>query len=976
MSVGAVERLAFTLPDFTRHAWASEGARLVWEPRLERIRRAWLETEWTSVVEGVRPCALLGMAPGQLPETIPRWTLHGLSAVGLPLPTAEGHRDLVLIAVGSTADVTRVRAAWAARADDAIGQLLGYPDCCRAFFQTVWQGERAIDTTWGMASNTSAPESATVTIASDAVPLGNILWRWLGVRAVPHLPCRFDCPATLELAERLLGVAARAGFGDEVEWITEILSWPAEWSALHGIAESKTPILKITARTDATPRKYVVRWQGSRYPEEGATGLRFPYQPPARPLMTVGRSFQLGRKPPVATVPQRWYHADNGFASLADMDALQRPIVALARARLDGAGGHVLDLGCGNGALLAKICAGQPTLTPHGVDANSRALEHARILLPGLAGRFSAGDLFDCELWRGPRYALTLLMLGRLLEVERPVAQRLLETVRASSDAILVYAYPGGRSLAEMADSLALTLTDVHEGIAALLPTPPVPLEDAIDWSRLPEPATDHYDSDVILRLAATTTTRDRPQLYRRTPVADSPAVFDGQVAIRYVYRGLPEFEAFAVPHPDAPADHGSLRAAAELVRRWPAAFAQCQRLIEAIHPALDTRMADDAREIYRGSSCHSYERLFGTLWATVYCPIGLAEAIVHELAHQKLRVLGVSFEHATAIVGNDPARLYVSPIIKDRQRPMTAVLHAQYSYVHVTALDVHMLEEERDPARRKVLRGVLARNLARIEEGHETLRRHFEPGVHGREFMAGFTRWTEATMARARALIGRDGAGALPDIATGARTIVTPDREVEVLFTLASPRIVLLGNVLSADECDALIALCAPRLERSPVVGDSDGNVKVHENRTSRGAMLRRGETELIARIEARLAALARWPVEHGEGLNLLRYDIGDEYRAHFDSFDPDVPGLRQHLVSGGQRVATFILYLSAVTAGGATSFPQLGLDVMPHKGSALFFVNTDAHYLPDKRTLHAGQPVIQGVKYIANKWLRQRAC
>ena len=55
-----------------------------------------------------------------------------------------------------------------------------------------------------------------------------------------------------------------------------------------------------------------------------------------------------------------------------------------------------------------------------------------------------------------------------------------------------------------------------------------------------------------------------------------------------------------------------------------------------------------------------------------------------------------MSFESATAIVGNDPAQRHVSPIVKDRTRPMTAVLHAQYSYVHVTALDLHMLEAER----------------------------------------------------------------------------------------------------------------------------------------------------------------------------------------------------------------------------------------------------------------------------------------
>ena len=139
-----------------------------------------------------------------------------------------------------------------------------------------------------MAANTVVPKDKLVVLESRGAQLANILWRWLGVRAVPHLPCRFDCGETIQFAERLLLVAERAGFTDEVNWIREILSWPVEWSALHGIAEVKTPILRLSTRTDATASKYVIRWTGTSYPQDGATGLRFPYRGPAR-LVTVGK---------------------------------------------------------------------------------------------------------------------------------------------------------------------------------------------------------------------------------------------------------------------------------------------------------------------------------------------------------------------------------------------------------------------------------------------------------------------------------------------------------------------------------------------------------------------------------------------------------------------------------------------------------------------------------------------------------------
>lgn len=217
-------------------------------------------------------------------------------------------------------------------------------------------------------------------------------------------------------------------------------------------------------------------------------------------------------------------------------------------------------------------------------------------------------------------------------------------------------------------------------------------------------------------------------------------------------------------------------------------------------------------------------------------------------------------------------------------------------------------------------------------------------------------------------------GMQSLPEIDTSANTITTSDRTVHVLFTLKAPRIVLLGNLLSDEECDALIAYSEQRMLRSPVVGDAEGKNEIHAYRTSRGTMLQRSETALVARIESRLAALTRWPADHGEGLQVLRYESGNEYRQHYDWFNPDLPGPRKHMEHGGQRVATIVMYLSDVEQGGATSFPNVGLEVQPKKGCAVFFANTDVYGTPDPQTLHAGEPVVSGRKVIATKWLRQR--
>jgi prolyl 4-hydroxylase len=125
------------------------------------------------------------------------------------------------------------------------------------------------------------------------------------------------------------------------------------------------------------------------------------------------------------------------------------------------------------------------------------------------------------------------------------------------------------------------------------------------------------------------------------------------------------------------------------------------------------------------------------------------------------------------------------------------------------------------------------------------------------------------------------------------------------------------------------------------------------------------------VDRIERRIAALLRWPQTHGEGLQILRYRPGAQYQPHFDYFDPAQKGTAHILARGGQRVGTLVIYLNEPQGGGATTFPEAGLEVAPIKGQAVFFSYDRAH--PSTGTLHGGAPVLAGEKWVATKWLRQ---
>ena len=132
--------------------------------------------------------------------------------------------------------------------------------------------------------------------------------------------------------------------------------------------------------------------------------------------------------------------------------------------------------------------------------------------------------------------------------------------------------------------------------------------------------------------------------------------------------------------------------------------------------------------------------------------------------------------------------------------------------------------------------------------------------------------------------------------------------------------------------------------------------------------------ENPFIARLDRRIAEVMNWPVENGEGLQILNYQIGGEYKAHFDYFAPADPGSQVHLAHGGQRVSTLVMYLNEVEAGGETVFPDIGLSVVPKKGSAVYFEYCNSLGQVDPLSLHSGMPVIQGEKWIATKWMRQR--
>src|SRR5579859_1349125 len=191
--------------------------------------------------------------------------------------------------------------------------------------------------------------------------------------------------------------------------------------------------------------------------------------------------------------------------------------------------------------------------------------------------------------------------------------------------------------------------------------------------------------------------------------------------------------------------------------------------------------------------------------------------------------------------------------------------------------------------------------------------------------------------------------------------------RKMRRSVSLESPRIAVIENILTPEECAEFIVLGREQLRQITVVDPDDGGDVVHEARSGSFTSFARAQTPLIARVETRIAKLTSWPVENGEGFQLIHYAPGNEYKAHFDWFDPALPGSAVHLKAGGQRIVTMIFYLNQPERGGGTQFPWLGgMTVSAVPGRALYFENIDDSYAVDHRAQHAGMPVEAGEKWI----------
>ena len=193
---------------------------------------------------------------------------------------------------------------------------------------------------------------------------------------------------------------------------------------------------------------------------------------------------------------------------------------------------------------------------------------------------------------------------------------------------------------------------------------------------------------------------------------------------------------------------------------------------------------------------------------------------------------------------------------------------------------------------------------------------------------------------------------------------------------TSARPHIFTVDEFVSRGECAHLMTLAGMNFRPAEAL---TSDILSQENRAFTGNMAALQTTlcdAVVRQVERRVGAVFGLPASQVEPLSVLRYQGGHSYAPHVDYFD--AARMAENLMRGdraGQRVASFLVYLHAPEAGGETHYLTLGKKIAGRERMALCHFNCLESGEPDPATLHTGEPVIRGEKWLARTTLRERS-
>ena len=186
-------------------------------------------------------------------------------------------------------------------------------------------------------------------------------------------------------------------------------------------------------------------------------------------------------------------------------------------------------------------------------------------------------------------------------------------------------------------------------------------------------------------------------------------------------------------------------------------------------------------------------------------------------------------------------------------------------------------------------------------------------------------------------------------------------------------PFVCTYDDILTHEECNHFINLSKGNLKKALVSQNKKGTVS--NGRTGLNMWIKHNHDDITASVGKRIADIVRIPLENAEQFQLIYYDISQEYRNHYDSWDHNYSEKTIRCMKyGGARLITALCYLNDVEEGGGTRMIKKNITIEPIKGRLLIFHNTYPNTnIKHKLSEHAGLPVIKGEKYAFNLWFKE---
>ena len=195
----------------------------------------------------------------------------------------------------------------------------------------------------------------------------------------------------------------------------------------------------------------------------------------------------------------------------------------------------------------------------------------------------------------------------------------------------------------------------------------------------------------------------------------------------------------------------------------------------------------------------------------------------------------------------------------------------------------------------------------------------------------------------------------------------------IKVEEAFKKPLVLLFHDVISEREMQIVKEMSGPRLKRATVQNSQTGQLETASYRISKSSWLKNSDDEVVERLSRRIEHIIGLNTETAEDLQVVNYGIGGHYDTHYDFARKEETHAFKDLGTGN-RIATWMFYMSHVEAGGATVFPELGVTIWPEKGGAAFWYNLLRNGDGDMLTRHAACPVLVGSKWVANKWFHEK--